>query len=625
MTYLDKINTPDDIKALAINQLQSLCSELRSYIIDCCADNPGHLGSSLGTVELTVALHYVFSTPKDKIIWDVGHQTYTHKILTGRRETFTSKRNYGGISGFPKISESVYDAFGTGHASTSISAALGMAVAAELDGSNEQVIAVIGDGALTGGLAFEGLNNAGARGTNMLVVVNDNQISIDANVGALHNYLITLSTSKRYNRFKLRLWNFFGATGLRWLIQKFVRTTKSAFFGKSTLFASLGFRYFGVIDGHDITQLIKILKRLKELDGPKLLHIRTIKGKGYQPAEKNQSVWHAPGAFNIQTGERADRAKEVNQTRYQDVFGATLLELAQQNDRIIGITPAMPTGSSLNIMMEAIPKRAFDVGIAEAHAVTFSAGLAAQGYLPYCCIYSSFMQRAYDSVIHDIALQNLKVVLCLDRGGLVGEDGPTHHGVFDLAYFRLVPGLMIAAPRSELELRNLLYSAQTSAYKTAISIRYPRGSTTGADWRQPFEHIPPGTAKLLHQGSDIAVLSLGWPGNIAMEVAQELEREKIGVQHWDMRFLKPLDPEVLRQITTRFQKVITIEDGTLTGGLYGAISEYIVSSTPHIMLKGIGLPDLFIEQGSLQELYQIYELDKGSIYKTIKEFCCKLS
>ncbi|MCL2727300.1 MAG: 1-deoxy-D-xylulose-5-phosphate synthase [Bacteroidales bacterium] len=624
MTHLDKINSPDDLKTLAPNQLQALCTELRSYIIDCCADNPGHLGSSLGTVELTVALHFVFNAPKDKIIWDVGHQTYAHKILTGRRKAFTSKRTYGGISGFPKINESVYDAFGTGHASTSISAALGMAVAAELDGSDEHVIAVIGDGALTGGLAFEGLNNAGARGTNMLVIVNDNQISIDASVGAIHNYLITLSTSKRYNRFKLRLWNFFGATGLRWLIQKFVKTTKSAFFGKSTLFASLGFRYFGVIDGHDLTQLIKILRRLKELDGPKLLHIRTIKGKGYQPAEKNQSVWHAPGAFNIQTGERADRVKEVNQNRYQDVFGATLLELAQQNEKIIGITPAMPTGSSLNIMMEAIPKRAFDVGIAEAHAVTFSAGLAAQGYLPYCCVYSSFMQRAFDSVIHDIALQNLKVVLCLDRGGLVGEDGPTHQGVFDLAYLRLIPGLMIAAPRNEIELRNLLYSAQNSDYNS-ISIRYPRGNTTGADWRQPFAHILPGSATLLHQGFDVAVLSIGWPGNVALEVAKELEKEEIGVQLWDMRFLKPLDQEVLRQITVRFQRVITIEDGTLTGGLYGAISEYLASSAPHITLHGIGLPDRFIEQGSLQELYKIYGLDNESIYRTIKEFCGVIS
>ena len=614
-----QIDSPADLKTLSQDQLQALCAELRTYIIDCCADNPGHLGSSLGTVELTVALHYVFNAPKDKIIWDVGHQTYAHKILTGRREAFQTKRTLGGISGFPKISESIYDSFGTGHASTSISAALGIAVAAKLSGLDQQVVAVIGDGALTGGLAFEGLNNAGAKGTNMLVVVNDNQISIDANVGALHNYLITLSTSKRYNRFKHAVWNFFGATGLRWLIQKFVKTTKSAFFGKSTLFASLGFRYFGVVDGHDLLQLIKILKRLKELDGPKLLHIRTVKGKGYHPAEKAQSVWHAPGTFNIQTGERTDTAKERNRTRYQDVFGATLLELAQQNDKIIGITPAMPTGSSLNILMEAIPQRAFDVGIAEAHAVTFAAGLASQGYLPYCCIYSSFMQRAFDSVIHDVALQNLKVVLCLDRGGLVGEDGPTHHGVFDLAYFRLIPDLMIAAPRNEIELRNLLFSAQSPDY-TSISIRYPRGNTTGADWQQPFGYITPGSAMLLHQGPDIAVLTIGWPGNVALEVAKELEQENIGVQLWDMRFLKPLDPKVLTQITTRYQKVITIEDGTLTGGLFGAISEHIASSASGTKLRGIGLPDRFVEQGSLHELYQRYGLDKKSIYEAIKSF-----
>ncbi|MCL2737823.1 MAG: 1-deoxy-D-xylulose-5-phosphate synthase [Bacteroidales bacterium] len=618
MSFLEQINTPCNLKTLVPDQLKALCAELRAYIIDCCAGNPGHLGSSLGTVELTVALHYVFNTPKDKLIWDVGHQTYAHKILTGRREAFKTKRTYGGISGFPKISESPYDAFGAGHASTSISAALGMAVAAELQGSDEQIVAIIGDGALTGGLAFEGLNNAGARGANMLVVVNDNQISIDANVGAMHHYLIKLSTSKRYNRFKQVLWDFFGATGLRWLIQKFVNTTKLAFFGKSTLFAAMGFRYFGVIDGHNLTQLIKVLKRLKELEGPKLLHIRTVKGKGYEPAEKEQSIWHAPGTFDINTGERTDTCKELSRARYQDVFGATLLELAQQNDKIIGITPAMPTGSSLNIMMEAIPKRAFDVGIAEAHAVTFSAGLAAQGYLPYCCIYSSFMQRAYDSVIHDIALQNLKVVLCLDRGGLVGEDGPTHHGVFDLAYFRLVPGLMIAAPRNEWELRNLLFSAQTSDYK-AISIRYPRGNTTGADWRQAFEYIAPGAAELLHQGSDIAVLSLGWPGNTALEAAKELKEEGIGVQLWNMRFLKPLDHSVLAELASRYTKVITIEDGVLSGGLYGAIAEYIASSAPHITLRGIGLPDQFIEQGSLPELYQVYGLNKEAICKTIKE------
>ena len=618
MRTLEQIQTPDDLKALSPTQLKALCSQLRTYIIDCCADNPGHLGSSLGTIELTVALHYVFDTPKDKLIWDVGHQTYAHKILTGRREAFKSKRTYGGISGFPKISESVYDAFGTGHASTSISAALGMAVAAELDGSDEQIVAIIGDGALTGGLAFEGLNNAGARNTNMIVIVNDNQISIDANVGALHNYLIKLSISKRYNHFKQIFWDFFGATGLRWLIQKFVTTTKSAFFAKSTLFASMGFRYFGVVDGHDLTLLVKILRRLKELKGPKLLHIRTIKGKGYQPAEKEQSVWHAPGTYNIETGERTETSKEKSQARYQDVFGATLLELAQKNDKIIGITPAMPTGSSLNILMESIPERAFDVGIAEAHAVTFAAGLAARGYLPYCCVYSSFMQRAYDSVIHDVALQNLKVVLCLDRGGIVGEDGPTHHGVFDLAYLRPVPGLMIAAPRNESELRNLLFSAQAPDYN-AISIRYPRGNGTGIDWRQPFEHIHPGTAALLHQGNHIAILSLGWPGNIALEAAIELEQEGIGVQLWDMRFLKPLDTTVMQEIAANYQKVITIEDGVLAGGLHGAVAEYFASFDQTISIHGIGLPDRFIEQGSLQDLYKIFGLNKESIYNTIKE------
>ncbi|MDR2585572.1 MAG: 1-deoxy-D-xylulose-5-phosphate synthase [Prevotellaceae bacterium] len=618
MPLLEQIQTPSDLKTLSVDQLKALCQELRTYIIDCCALNPGHLGSSLGTVELSVALHYVFDTPKDKLIWDVGHQTYAHKIITGRREAFKTKRTYGGISGFPKINESLYDSFGTGHASTSISAALGMAVAAELDGSDEQIVAVIGDGALTGGLAFEGLNNAGARRTNMLVIVNDNQISIDASVGAIHNYLIKLTISKRYNRFKQIIWNFFGATGLRWLIQKFVATTKSAFFGKSTLFASMGFRYFGVIDGHNLQQLIQILRRLREIKGPKLLHIRTVKGKGYQPAEKDQSIWHAPGTYNIETGERNDTQRGPYHDRYQDVFGATLLELAKDNKKIIGITPAMPTGSSLNIMMESIPERAFDVGIAEAHAVTFSAGLAARGYLPYCCIYSSFMQRAYDSVIHDVALQNLKVVLCLDRGGIVGEDGPTHHGVFDLAYIRPIPGLMIAAPRNKSALRNLLYSAQNPDY-SAITIRYPRGEGTHIDWQQPFSYIPPATAELLHQGSDIAVLTLGWPGDVALEVALNLEKEGIGVQLWDMRFLKPLDSDVLHQIILHYNKIVTIEDGTLIGGLYGAISEYIASVAPHITLHGIGLPDRFIEQGSLQELYSAYGLTKESICKMIKK------
>ena len=619
MSSLKQIDSPEDLKTLSPVQLQELCTELRTYIIDCCADNPGHLGSSLGTVELTVALHYVFNTPKDKLIWDVGHQTYAHKILTGRREAFKTKRTYGGISGFPKIYESPYDAFGTGHASTSISAALGMAVAAELDGSDEHIVAIIGDGALTGGLAFEGLNNAGARRTNMLVIVNDNQISIDASVGAIHNYLTKITISKRYNRFKQRLWDLLGSTGLRWLIQKFVITTKSAFFGKSTLFASMGFRYFGVIDGHDITQLIKTLERLKEIKGPKLLHVRTIKGRGYRPAEEDQPIWHAPGTFNIETGVRTDTAKEINHARYQDVFGMTLLELAQKNSKIIGITPAMPSGSSLNMLMKAIPNRAFDVGIAEAHAVTFSAGLAAKGYLPYCCIYSSFMQRAYDSVIHDVALQSLKVVFCLDRGGLVGEDGPTHHGVFDLAYFRAVPGLMIAAPRNESELRNLLFSAQAPDYN-AISIRYPRGNATGMDWHMPFEQIPVGTATLIHEGDDVAVLSLGWTGNIALEAAKSLKEEGIGVQLWDMRFLKPIDYKVLEQVVARFKKVVTIEDGVLNGGLYGAVAEYFASYGHAIAIHGIGLPDRFIEQGSLQDLYNAYGLNKENIYNTIKTF-----
>ena len=620
MKLLSQIDSPQDLKKLLPEQLEALCTELRSYIIDSCAHNPGHLGSSLGTVELAVALHYVFQTPKDKLIWDVGHQAYAHKILTGRREAFAKNRKYQGISGFPKMNESPYDAFGTGHASTSISAALGMAVAAKLSGSDEQVVAIIGDGSLTGGLAFEGMNNAGAMRTNMLVILNDNQISIDANVGALHRYLVKLSTSERYNRYKRRAWEFFGATGLRWLIQKFVKTTKTALFGKSTLFSALGFRYFGIIDGHDVDKLVKMLERLQKIEGPKLLHIRTTKGKGYQPAENIPSVWHAPGTFNIQTGERSDALSGEVKSRYQDVFGETLLELALGNPKILGITPAMPTGSSLNIMMEALPDRAFDVGIAEGHALTFAAGLAARGYLPYCCIYSSFMQRAYDGIIHDVALQNLKVVLCMDRSGLVGEDGPTHHGVFDLAYCRCVPNLMIAAPMDELELRNLLYSAQSPEY-SAISIRYPRGRGTGMAWHKDFTQLPVGKARLLQQGKDIALLSLGWTGHIAAEAAQALKEKGIEVQHWDMRFLKPLDPEVIQEIIARFHKVLTIEDGCLSGGLYSAVSEALSGQNRPIIIEGIGIPDQFIGQGALQDLYLECGLNAPHIQQCVQRLC----
>lgn len=617
MKYLDQINSPEDLRKLSQEHFPQLCVEIREFLVSACSENPGHLGASLGTVELTVALHYLYNTPKDKVIWDVGHQAYSHKILTGRKESFINNRKFKGISGFPKISESEYDAFGVGHSSTSISAALGMAVAAQLNKTEEKIVAVIGDGALSGGLAFEGLNNAGALRSDILVIVNDNQISIDPNVGALHNYLTKISTSHFYNKAKNRIWRILGANALRNLIQKFIFSTKAAFFKSGSLFESLGFRYFGIIDGNDVHQLIDILKKIKDINGPKILHIRTVKGKGYEPAEKNQVVWHAPGTFNKETGKRTD-GKKSNADKYQDVFGETLLELAKQNTKIIGITPAMPSGSSMNIMMETIPERSFDVGIAEQHAVTFSAGLAASGMLPYCNIYSSFMQRAYDGVIHDVAVQNLKVIFCLDRGGLVGEDGATHHGVFDLAYFRCIPQMIIAAPINERDLRNLLYSVQFPEYGIT-SIRYPRGCGVGLEWRNSkFEKIQPGKANLLKDGSNVGILTIGTTGNLASEAIEKLNKEGINVLHYDMRFLKPIDNEALKYATSVCKTLITIEDGTIIGGLHSAVAEYTASRGLNTKLIALGVPDQFIEQGSIAELRKECGFDSLSIYTTLK-------
>lgn len=616
MKYLDQINSPDDLRKLPQQYLPQLCGELREFLISACSENPGHLGASLGAVEITVALHYLYNTPKDKIIWDVGHQAYSHKILTGRKDSFINNRKYEGISGFPKISESEYDAFGVGHSSTSISAALGMAVAAQINNTGEKIIAIIGDGALTGGLAFEGLNNAGALHSDILVIVNDNQISIDPNVGALHNYLTKISTSHIYNKAKNKIWRALGANKLRNLIQKFMFSTKAAFIKSGSLFESLGFRYFGTIDGNDIQQLIVTLKNIQDISGPKILHVRTVKGKGYEPAEKNQVEWHAPGTFNKKTGKRTT-GKTTSANRYQDVFGETLLELAKQNNKIIGITPAMPTGSSMNIMMNAIPERSFDVGIAEQHAVTFSAGLAASGMLPYCNIYSSFMQRAYDSVIHDVAVQNLKVIFCLDRGGLVGEDGATHHGVFDLAYLRCIPNIIVAAPMNEIELRNMLYSAQFSEYGTT-SIRYPRGYGEGLDWHIPFQKIEPGKAQLIQDGSNIGVLSIGTAGNFASNAIEKLNNEGIRVLHYNMRFLKPIDESALDEATTKCNTIITIEDGTIVGGLHSAVAEYITSKGLNKKVIALGVPDHFVEQGSISELRTECGFDASSIYTVIK-------
>ena len=616
MKYLNKIDSPSDLKRLSPDQLPELCSEIREFIISSCAENPGHIGASLGTVELTVVLHYLYKAPKDKIIWDVGHQAYTHKILTGRREAFINNRKYKGISGFPKISESPYDAFGVGHSSTSISAALGMAVAASLEGSDEQVVAVIGDGALTGGLAYEGLNNAGANKNNILVILNDNQISIDPNVGAMHNYLIKFTTSHFYNKTKKRVWKYLGSEKLRDLAGKFLFSTKAAFFKSGSVFESLGFRYFGVIDGHNIEQLMTTIAQLKNIDGPKLLHIVTKKGKGYKPAEDDQVVWHSPGNFDKNTGLRKTNGSAVAD-RYQDVFGETLLELAKINTRIVGVTPAMPSGCSMNIVMKEIPERSFDVGIAEQHAVTFSAGMAAKGLLPYCNIYSSFMQRAFDSVIHDVATQNLKVVFCLDRGGLVGEDGATHHGAYDLSYMRCIPGMTIAAPMNEAELRNMLYSAQLPSWGMS-TIRYPRGNGEGVPWKNmPFEEIVPGTSRLLNDGEEIAVITIGTTGNAAAGAVEEAKKRGVNPMHIDLRFLKPFDEDAVLKAATKCKRIITVEDGTILGGLYSAISEFVASRSLNVKVEGLGIPDQFIEQGTIPQLKAECGYDKEGILKSI--------
>jgi 1-deoxy-D-xylulose-5-phosphate synthase len=615
---LSNIDVPKDLRKLKVEQLEELSSELRSFIIDKCSENPGHFGASLGTVELTIAIHYVFNTPYDKLIWDVGHQAYAHKILTGRKNVFDTNRKYNGLSGFPKISESEYDAFGVGHASTSISAGLGMAVAARLNNEDRKVISVIGDGSFTGGMAFEGLNNAGWQNADMLVILNDNNIAIDPNVGALKRYLTNITLSVKYNRLKKSIWNRLGESWFRSSLKRLGNTIKSAIFLEGNLFESLGFRYFGPIDGHDINMLVKTLSRLKTIKGAKLLHVVTKKGKGYRPAEENQTEWHAPGTFDKKTGKKlnpvvVDPSKPA---KYQDVFGETIVELARMNPTILGITPAMATGCSLNIMMQHFPDRVFDVGIAEAHAVTFSAGLAVAGYKPFCNIYSSFMQRAFDSVIHDVALQNLNVVFCLDRGGIVGEDGPTHHGVFDLAYFRLIPNMTVAAPMNEPELRNMMYTAQLMA-DGPFSIRYPRGNGVTPNWRTPFEIIPIGKGRVLKEGSDIAILSIGHSGNFVAEAIAKAEKEGVSVMHCDMRFVKPVDEEILHTVGKTFKHVITVEDGTIVGGMGSAVAEFFILHGYECQVKMLGVPDKFIQQGTIQELHTKCGFDAGGIYNTV--------
>jgi len=618
------IKTPEDLRKLDQVELVKVCSELRQFIIDSLSTNPGHFGASLGVVEITVALHYVFNTPYDKIIWDVGHQAYGHKILTGRRETFNTNRKYKGISGFPKISESEYDAFGTGHSSTSISAALGMAIASKRKGENRQVVAIIGDGAMTAGEAFEGLNNAGASKSDIIVILNDNNIAIDPNVGALKEYLLDITTSKSYNKFKNRVWNFLGRAGkvgpkARTLAAQLEAGFKSTILDKSNLFEGMGFRYFGPIDGHDVMHLTKVLEDLKRIPGPKLLHCLTVKGKGFRQAEENQTAFHAPGKFDKDTGEIIIKNSVGTPPLYQEVFGKTILELARKNEKIAGITPAMPSGCSLCIMMKEIPERTFDVGIAEQHAVTFSAGLATQGMIPYCNIYSSFIQRAYDQVIHDVALQNLHVVFCIDRGGLVGSDGATHHGFFDLAFMRSIPNMIVSAPMDGVELRNLLYTAQLEKNSKPFSIRYPRGTSVIVDWERPFEEIETGKARIISEGNDIAVLSIGHPGNDVAAVAVKLEKEGITVMHYDMRFAAPLDTDVLHSVFRKFKKIITVEDGVLKGGFGSAVIEFMCDNVYVADVKRLGIHDYFVEQGSQEELIRECGYDQTGIEKAIRE------
>ncbi len=615
--FLEKINTPDELKQLSQEELRTYCNELRRYIIEACSVNPGHLASSLGTVELATALHYVFATPKDKLVWDVGHQTYPHKIITGRREAFLSQRKKGGISGFPRMDESEYDAFGGGHASVSISAAFGMAKAAELQDDDRHIVAVIGDGAMTGGLSFEGLNNAGAsRESNLLVILNDNNMAIDRATGALKSYLVKITSSHHYNRLKQRAWAVLSHVPclLRFL-QKAGTATKQVLLHNSNLFESLNFRYFGPIDGHNLPELIRTLKALKQVKGPKLLHVMTIKGKGYEPAEQDQTTWHAPGCYNPETGERVRSVGEAD--RYQDVFGQTMIDLAKEDQRVVGITAAMPSGCGLQKMMQEMPDRTFDVGIAEGHAVTFAAGLAASGMVPFCAIYSTFMQRAYDNVIHDVAIQNLPVVFCLDRGGLVGEDGATHHGTFDMSAYAAVPSLTIAAPRNELELKNMMYSAKEAGHP--YMIRYPRGTGEGVAWRkEPFTKIEEGRGVQLREGEKVAVLTIGTTAKAATEALDRAAKEGIRAAHYDLRFVKPLDEELLREVATRYERVITIEDGSLRSGVGEAVTTFLHEQGYRGEVMRLGIPDRWIRHGTPNELHAECGFDAESIYQAIK-------
>lgn len=627
MTYkykvLDKVNTPEDLKKLNPADLPDLCQDLREFIIDALSCNPGHFGASLGVIELTVALHYVFNTPYDRIVWDVGHQAYAHKILTGRKDKFCTNRKFGGLKPFPSPEESEYDTFTCGHASNSISAALGMSVAAAMKKENRHIIAVIGDGSMSGGLAFEGLNNASSTPNDLLIILNDNDMAIDRSVGGMKEYLLNLNTGTSYNRMRQKLWNAAKSLGIlnekhRNSIIRFNNSLKSIIANQQNIFEGLNIRYFGPINGHDIKNIIKVLNDIKDMKGPKILHLHTIKGKGYEPAEKEATIWHAPGLFDKETGKRITTNSKDVPPLYQEVFGKTLLELAKMNDKIIGVTPAMPSGCSMNIMMKEMPDRVFDVGIAEGHAVTFSGGMAKEGLMPFCNIYSSFAQRAYDNIIHDIAIANLNAVICLDRAGLVGEDGPTHHGAFDMAYLRCIPNLTIASPYDASQLRNLMYTAQLPD-KGPFVIRYPRGRGHQTDWMHEFEEIPVGKGRMIKDGTELAVITIGPVGHVVEEALQQDKDRKVAL--FDLRFLKPLDEEMLHGIASRFKKIITVEDGVIKGGMGSAILEFMSDNNYHdIEIRRMGLPDSFVEHGSAKELYHQCHIDKEAIIQSIKEF-----
>ena len=626
---LATVHTPDDLRKLPKSSLPQFCDELRQYIIDVVSIYGGHFGSSLGVVELTTALHYVYNTPDDQLIWDVGHQAYGHKILTGRRENFHTNRFYGGLSGFPKRNESEYDAFGVGHSSTSISAALGMAIASQLQGNlTRNHIAVIGDGSMTAGMAFEGMNHAGATDANLLIILNDNCMSIDANVGALREYLTDITTSPTYNKVKDEVWNLLGkfstfGKSAQEIVSKVETAVKSSLLSQSNLFESLNLRYFGPIDGHDVDRLADVLADLKTIPGPKILHVLTVKGKGYGPAEKDQTKWHAPGLFDKLTGEIQKKTYNAPQApKYQDVFGNTLVELAEQNPRIVGVTPAMPSGSSMNIMMKAMPTRAFDVAIAEQHAVTFSAGMATRGEVVFCNIYSTFMQRAYDQVIHDVCIQELPVIFCLDRAGFAGADGPTHHGAYDIAYMRCVPNMIVAAPMNEQELRNMMFTAASDTVqkgKRAFTIRYPRGEGVMPNWKTPLEELAIGKARLVQDGENVAILTLGHIGNYAVTAMKSLAKEGIRPAHVDMRFAKPLDEAMLHQIFRRFDKVVTIEDGCVMGGFGSAVLEFMADHGYTARVKRLGIPDTIIEHGEQIELHRECGFDPDGIADAVRE------